>query len=77
MNPLTGYPVLHKLLSATVVSSASAAEADAVATWCMVAGLEAAQRLILDHPALEGYLITANPDGSMTEWASPGFTLKQ
>ena len=77
VNPLTGYPVQHNLLSATVVSSGSAAEADAVATWCMVAGLEAAKKLILESPALEGYLISATPDGSMTEWASPGFTLKQ
>ncbi len=43
----------------------------------MVAGLEAAQKLILDNPALEGYLITATEDGGMAEWASPGFTLKQ
>jgi thiamine biosynthesis lipoprotein len=77
VNPLTGYPVQHNLLSATVVSSESAAEADAIATWCMVAGLEAAQKLILDSPALEGYLISATEDGGMTEWASPGFTLKQ
>ncbi len=77
VNPLTGYPVQHTLLSATVVSQESAAEADAIATWCMVAGLEAAQKLILDSPALEGYLISATEDGGMTEWASPGFTLKQ
>ena len=77
VNPLTGYPVQHNLLSATVVSQESAAEADAIATWCMVAGLEAAQWLILDSPALEGYLISATEDGGMTEWASPGFTLKQ
>ena len=77
VNPLTGYPVQHNLLSATVVSQESAAEADAIATWCMVAGLEAAQKLILDSPALEGYLISATEDGGMTEWASPGFTLKQ
>lgn len=77
VNPLTGYPVQHNLLSATVVSQESAAEADAVATWCMVAGLEAAKQLILDNPALEGYLICATAHGGMTEWASPGFTLKQ
>ncbi len=77
VNPVTGFPVQHNLLSATVVSSGSAAEADAVATWCMVAGLDAARQLILDSPELEGYLISAADDGGMVEWASPGFTLKQ
>ena len=77
INPKTGYPVQHNLLSATVVSSRSAAEADAVATWCMVLGLEAAQQMLLDSPELEGYLISAQPDGTMREWASPGFTLRK
>lgn len=76
INPRTGYPVQHNLLSATVVSSASAAESDAVATWCMVIGLQEAQGLILADPNLEGYLIYADSDGNMKEWASPGFTLK-
>ena len=77
VNPLTGYPVQHNLLSATVVSSGSAAEADAVATWCMVIGLEDAQALILGDPALEGYLIYTDSEGEMKEWASPGFTLRK
>ena len=76
INPLTGYPVQHNLLSASVVSARSAAEADAVATWCMVVGLQAAQAIIRDDPALEAYLISAAPDGSMTEWASDGFHLR-
>ena len=77
INPGTGYPVQHNLLSATVVSSRSAAEADAVATWCMVLGLEAAQRLLLDSPDLEGYLISADESGALREWASPGFTVRK
>lgn len=76
INPITGYPVQHNLLSATVVSKNSAAESDAVATWCMVIGLEEARSLILGDPSLEGYLIYAAQDGEMKEWASPGFTLK-
>ena len=75
VNPKTGYPVDHNLLSATVVSSNNAAEADALATWCMVVGLEDAQALILGDPALEGYLVYAAEDGSMKEWASGGFKL--
>ncbi len=77
IDPVSGYPVQHNLLSATVVSSQSAAEADAVATWCMVVGLEEAKALILSQKALEGYLIYSAEDGSMQEWASPGFALKE
>ena len=76
INPRTGYPVQHNLLSATVVSSANAAESDAIATWCMVTGLHGAQVLILGDPNLEGYLIYTDDDGNMKEWASPGFALK-
>ena len=76
VNPLTGYPVQHNLLSATVVSSANAAESDAIATWCMVTGLHGAQVLILGDPTLEGYLIYTDDEGNMKEWASPGFALK-
>ena len=76
VDPRSGYPVEHSLLSATVISSNSAAEADAVATWCMVIGLQQAQGVLLADPALEGYLIYEE-DGQMREWASPGFTLKQ
>ncbi len=77
INPKTGFPVSHNLLSATVVSADSAAEADALATWCMVLGLEPAKALLLDSPGLEGYLIYEDADGEMKEWASPGFTLRQ
>ena len=75
IDPRTGFPVEHSLLSATVVSSESAAAADALATWCMVVGLEEAKALILSDDSLEGYLISSSEDGSMSEWASPGFTL--
>ena len=77
INPRTGYPVEHNLLSATVVSSNNAAESDAIATWCMVIGLQGAQVLILGDPALEGYLIYTDANGDMREWASPGFTLRK
>ena len=76
VDPRSGYPVEHSLLSATVISSNSSAEADAVATWCMVIGLEEAKEVILADAALEGYLIYEE-EGQMCEWASPGFTLKQ
>ena len=75
IDPRSGYPVQHNLLSATVVSPDGAADADALATWCMVLGLEDARTLLLSLDGVEGYLISSAEDGSMTEWASPGFTL--
>ena len=76
INPITGYPVEHSLLSATVVSRVSAAESDAIATWCMVVGLESAKDIILEDPSLEGYLVCSNSGGEMVEWISPGFSLR-
>lgn len=73
INPLTGYPVDHQLLSATILAP-DAATADAYATYCMVIGLEAAKQVIESSESLEGYLIYG--DGSdMQEWASEGFKL--
>ena len=74
IDPRSGYPVDHSLLSATIVAS-SAAAADAYATYCMVLGYEDARAFIESRPDLEGYLIR-DVDGSMVEWASPGFTLR-
>ena len=70
IDPRTGYPVTHDLLSATIVAP-TAAEADALATACMVLGPEGARELILSRPELEGYLITG--DGT---WASDGFAAR-
>lgn len=67
IDPRTGYPVTHDLLSATIVAP-TAAEADALATACMVVGPEEAQHLIESRPDIEGYLIT----GTGT-WMSDGF----
>lgn len=79
IDPRTGYPVQHNLLSATIVAP-SALEADAYATYCMVIGPEAAKAFIESRPDLEGYLIMADGHpGSedMSEWASPGFRLSR
>ena len=60
INPVTGYPVHHDLLSATVISSDSTragAISDAYATYCMVIGKEAAAEFISSRGDLRGYLI--------------------
>ena len=76
VNPVTGYPVSHNLLSATIVSSKSAAEADALATWCMVTGLEASIKTIEEDTSLEGFLIYQDENGEMASWASSGFAVR-
>jgi len=73
IDPRTGYPVSHNLLSATIVAP-DAVTADAYATYCMVIGLEAAKEFINSKVDVEGYLIY-DADGKMTEWASSGFKL--
>jgi len=70
IDPRTGYPVTHDLLSATIVAP-TAAEADALATACMVLGPGPARELIETRPGVEGYLILAS--GS---WMSEGFTAR-
>ena len=70
IDPRSGYPVQHNLLSATIIAP-TAMEADAYATYCMVIGLEAAKQFIESRQDLEGYLIY----GDFESWASPGFRL--
>lgn len=77
IDPVSGYPVQHNLLSATVISSEGAGVADAVATWCMVVGLESARQLVLEDPSLEAWLVYSADDGSMQEWGSPGFRIRE
>lgn len=74
IDPRTGYPVDHNLLSATIVAS-TASEADAYATYCMVIGLEQARAFIESHSEIEGYLIF-DENGEMKEWVSSGFTTR-
>ncbi len=60
IDPTTGYPVRHDLLSATVIISGTeypGALADAYATYCMVIGKEKAEAFIRSGSNLQGYLI--------------------
>ena len=73
IDPRTGYPVNHNLLSATVVAP-DAMTADAYATYCMVVGLEEARSFIESRPDIEGCLIY-DEDGVFRTWCSTGFVL--
>lgn len=63
IDPRTGYPVQHNLLSATVVAS-SCMRADALATACMVLGEDEALRLINTNEDAECFLIVAAGDST-------------
>lgn len=61
VDPRTGYPVTHSLLSATVTAP-SCMKADALATACMVLGEREALQLIDNLSDTECYLICAEGD---------------
>lgn len=75
IDPRTGYPVEHSLLSATIVAP-DATIADAYATYCMVIGLDAACEYIESTPDLEGCLIY-DDNGVFRTWTSSGFILDE
>lgn len=75
LDPRTGYPVQHSLLSATVVA-ADALTADAYATWCMVVGFDEAKAFLENTDGFEGCLIYDDA-GTMKTWCSPGFYLEE
>ena len=61
IDPRTGYPVEHSLLSATICAS-SCMRADALATACMVLGEKEALKLIECIPDASCYFIIADAD---------------
>jgi len=65
IDPRTGYPVQHSLLSATVVSS-TCMRADALATACMVLGAEEAIEMIDRAEDAACYFIVAQNDSLIT-----------
>lgn len=69
INPVTGYPARHSLLSATILAD-DCATADAFATACMVVGKDSAITMIEKFDFLEGYLIWSDSDGTMKTWMS-------
>jgi len=56
IDPATGRPVTHNLLSATIVA-ADATTADAYATWMMVVGPQRAREILAARPDLEALLV--------------------
>ena len=75
IDPKTGFPVQHNILSATVIAK-SCAEADAYATSFMVMGLEKAQKVMERRPELMAYIIYSDQNGENAVWYSPSLRNK-
>lgn len=72
MNPLTGYPEMSDLLSATVVAE-NCMLADAYATACMVMGLEKSISLMSGRKDVAVMLVYATGDDKYAIWTNEKF----
>ena len=72
IDPKTGYPVEHNVLSATVIAENSV-WADALASICMVMGLEKSLPIIESLEGVEAYYISSNSQGELEIFATEGF----
>jgi thiamine biosynthesis lipoprotein len=71
INPKTGYPVISKLLSATVMTS-DCMTADAYATAFMIMGFEKSIILLSNQDTLNAYLIYSDENGDFKTYITPG-----
>lgn len=72
IDPYTGYPVRHNLLSVSVLAP-DCITADAFATAFMVMGLEKSKEFLAKHPELEAYFISDDSSGGFSIYYTPGF----
>lgn len=70
IDPKTGYPVQHNILSATVIAK-HCAIADAYATAFMVMGLEQTMKVLARHQDMMAYIIYSDNKGNNKVWYSP------
>ena len=75
INPKTGYPVKHSLLSATVLTQ-NCITADALATACMVLGLDKSMKLMEQLPLTEAYFIVSDSSDTYFTKKTSGFELE-
>lgn len=71
IDPRTGYPVQHNVLSATVIAP-DCMSADAYATAFMVMGLEEAEAFVKEHPEIDVYFIYTDAEGNIKTYYTPG-----
>ena len=72
INPKTGYPVQHQVLSVTVLAENSV-WADAIASICMVMGMKPSLPLIESMDGVEAYYIFVNEKSELETFATEGF----
>jgi thiamine biosynthesis lipoprotein len=71
INPRTGYPVTHNLLSATVVTD-NCGYADAYATSFMVMGLQESKDFLLMNKEIDALLIYSDEKGDLQTFITEG-----
>lgn len=69
IDPATGRPVRHNLLSSTVLAE-TCAVADAFATSFMVMGMDKAKEILAKHPSLQVYFIYTDSAGTYQTWTN-------
>ncbi len=74
IDPNTGYPVEHQVLSVTVMANSSV-WADALASICMVMGMEKSLPLIENMDDVEAYYIYVNEKNELETFATEGFSV--
>lgn len=72
IDPTTGYPVEHQVLSVTILAENSV-WADAIASICMVMGMEKSLEIIKAREGTEAYYIFVNGEGQLEAFATKGF----
>jgi thiamine biosynthesis lipoprotein len=72
IDPKTGYPVQHSLLSVSVLAD-DCATADAWATAFMISGLENSKELLHKIKGLEAYFIYSGQNGELQTYYTNGF----
>ena len=74
IDPNTGYPVEHQVLSVTIMANSSV-WADALASICMVMGMEKSLPLIESMDDVEAYYIYVNEKNELETFATEGFSV--
>ena len=71
IDPRTGYPVQHSILSSTVIAK-DCMTADALATAFMVMGLEKAEAFCKANPEIDAYFIYSGENGEFNTFYTEG-----
>jgi thiamine biosynthesis lipoprotein len=72
IDPKTGRPVQTNLLGVTIVTE-SCMKADAIATACMVMGLEDSKVYLTNHPEIDALFIYSGPKGEWLQYQTEAF----